>query len=341
MCIIQWSEKCIQGFRYKRVWGLTSTLMLTNLLAHNHFKIGLFIVLALVCFVQLIGLPIALLVGIVVGNLIGNPFPQRTGKWSGQVMKYSIVLLGLGINIPVVLSAGADGLWISSISLVITLAAGFALTRLLKTDAKTSYLITCGTAICGGSAIATVSPIVKAEDQKIAVAMSTIFILNTVALFFFPLVGQALGICSSQFGLWAAMAIHDTSSVIGATAGYGQEALEVGTTVKLVRSLWIIPIALITMLLTQEKDSKIAYPYFILFFFVAVCIGSFFPLPEVAISAASSLAKGGLTLAMFMIGMGITYGKVKNAGMRPMVMGTLLWIVVSVTSLLCIFLWAC
>lgn len=152
--------------------------------------------------------------------------------------------------------------------------------------------------------------------------MSTIFILNTVALFFFPLVGQLLGICSSQFVLWAAMAIHDTSSVIGATAAYGQEALEVGTTVKLVRSLWIIPIALATMFLTQEKDSKIAYPYFILFFFVAVCVGSFLPLPEVVLTSASGLAKSGLTVAMFMIGMGINYSKVKGAGMRPMVMGT-------------------
>jgi uncharacterized integral membrane protein (TIGR00698 family) len=236
------------------------------------------------------------------------------------------------MNLQRVLSAGVHGFVYTAGGIAFALASGWALGRLLKVEATTSYLVSVGTAICGGSAIAAVGPIVGADGEQMSIALGAVFVLNSVALLLFPPLGRALGLTQTQFGLWAALAIHDTSSVVGASMRYGPEALAVGATVKLARALWIVPVCLATAALSRSK-ARISWPWFILFFVLAAAAASYFPAGARAWSTLSAAGKAGLTATLFLIGAGISRATLRKVGPRPLVQGVTLWALVGCTSL--------
>ena len=253
--------------------------------------------------------------------------------------------LGFGMNLHQVLKAGRSGFLYTALGISFALIVGLALGKLLRVRGNSSFLITAGTAICGGSAIAAVGPILQADDEEMAVSLGTIFILNSIALLLFPLIGNALHLSQSQFGLWAALAIHDTSSVVGASAKYGAEALTIGTTVKLARALWIVPLALATADYKRRTArrslagaptatfNRVPLPWFILFFVLAaVCNTYISGLCEVT-KSLFTLGRLGLTATLFLIGTGISRATLKEVGWRPLLQGVLLWIAVGLCSL--------
>ncbi len=218
------------------------------------------------------------------------------------------------------------------ISVVLVLALGLMVGKMLGMQRTISYLISSGTAICGGSAIAAVAPIAGANDDEISVSLGTVFLLNAIALFIFPPIGRLIGFTQEQFGMWAAIAIHDTSSVVGAGAAYGDIALQIATMVKLTRALWIIPLALFTMFIFKNKSGKIAIPWFILFFVLAMLINTYFALPDRLTAALLYMAKQGMTITLFLIGSGLSVASLKRVGARPLILGVLLWLFISITS---------
>ena len=243
--------------------------------------------------------------------------------------------LGFGMNLQASLASGKEGMLFTIVSVVGTMLIGtFIGWKILKVNRDTSYLISSGTAICGGSAIAAIGPVIKAKDSDMSVALATIFVLNAIALFIFPVFGHWLGMTEQEFGTWAAIAIHDTSSVVGAGAAYGEEALQVATTIKLTRALWIIPLALVTSFIFKGKDRKISIPWFILWFIAAMLINTYAldNVPEVG-KAISGLARKGLIITMFFIGASLSTDVLKAVGIKPLVQGVLLWIVISIGSL--------
>ena len=234
----------------------------------------IFVFVLFLCFFPIISPPIALLLGILIAQFIGHPFLHLNNKTVQFLLKFSVVGLGFGMNANSALKAGKEGFLFTVFSILLTFILGYVVSKILKVEKKTSFLISGGTAICGGSAIAAISPAIKADEKQISVALGTIFILNSVALFVFPFVGNLFHLNSSQFGLWCAIAIHDTSSVVGAASNFGAEALEVATTVKLARALWIIPISLLATFIFKNKESKVKIPYFIGFFILAMLANS-------------------------------------------------------------------
>ncbi len=296
----------------------------------------IFILMALLCLLPFFSAPVALLLGIVVANLVGNPFQAQAAKGTKYLLQASIVGLGFGINAINALQAGMQGFWFTLVSIAATLALGYVLGKLLKVDGKTSQLVSSGTAICGGSAIAAIAPIIQAEQKQISVALGIVFILNAVALFLFPVIGHLLDLSQAQFGLWSAIAIHDTSSVVGAASTYGVEALQVATTVKLLRALWIIPLALATALAFRNQAGKITIPYFIGWFVVAMLLNTYIAPVKVASPYIVLLAKAGLTLTLFLIGASLSYAMLRAVGPRSMLQGLILWVVVSVLSLIAV-----
>jgi uncharacterized integral membrane protein (TIGR00698 family) len=298
----------------------------------------LFIILILICLTPFVSPPIALLIGLVTALTFGTPFPATISKATKILLQVSVVLLGFGMNLSEVLRAGRQGILFTIATIFGTLGVGFLIGRLLKVKDKTSNLISSGTAICGGSAIAAIAPVIDADSEEISVSLGTVFILNSVALFIFPIIGHALNLSQNQFGIWAAVAIHDTSSVVGAAQSYGAEALSVATTVKLARALWIAPVALLFAFLYRgkvEKKAKIAVPYFIFLFLLATVIRTYTP-PEFPPSLFDSLVilgKKGLTVTLFLIGASLSRETLKNVGIRPLVQGILLWILISAISL--------
>lgn len=285
--------------------------------------------------------PVALFLGLAFALLCGQAHPKFNKKVSKYLLQYSVVGLGFGMNLHASLASGKDGMEFTILSVVGTMVIGWLIGRkFLKVDRDTSYLISSGTAICGGSAIAAVGPVLKAKDSEMSVALGTIFILNAIALFIFPVIGHWLNLDQHQFGTWAAIAIHDTSSVVGAGAAYGEEALEVATTIKLTRALWIIPLALVTSLVFKGSGKKISIPWFI-FFFVAAIVFNTYALesyPQVS-QAVSGLARKGLTVTLFFIGASLSTDVLKQVGVKPLVQGVLLWLVISVGSLAYILFW--
>ena len=282
--------------------------------------------------------PLALFVGLIYALVFGQPFSKLNKKLSKKLLQYSVVGLGFGMNLQASLESGKEGMAFTIISVVGTMLIGWLIGRkLLKVDSKTSYLISTGTAICGGSAIAAAGPVIGAKEEQMSVALGTIFILNAIALFVFPVVGHWLGLSQEQFGLWAAIAIHDTSSVVGAGAAYGQEALKVATTVKLTRALWIIPLTLATSLIFKTKGKKISIPWFILFFILAMVFNTYvLSLSETGAAIGgviSSLARKCLTITLFFIGASLSRDVLKSVGLKPMLQGVLLWIIISVVTL--------
>ena len=218
--------------------------------------------------------PIALTVGIIFGLSVSHPLPADSRDLSRFLLQASVVALGFGMNLHEVIKAGRSGFVYTALGISFALIVGLALGKLLQVRGNASYLITTGTAICGGSAIAAIAPIIQADEQETAVSLATIFILNSVALIAFPLIGAAQHLSQTQFGLWAALAIHDTSSVVGAASKYGAQALIVGTTVKLARALWIVPLALGTAAVKRSK-SKVKLPWFILLFCLAAVVNTY------------------------------------------------------------------
>lgn len=284
--------------------------------------------------------PFVLFLGLLFALLCGQPFPAFNKNMSKMLLQYSIVGLGFGMNLQASLASGSEGMMFTIVSVFGTLAIGWLIGRkLLGVDRNTSYLISSGTAICGGSAIAAVAPVLKAKDSEISVALGTVFILNAVVLFIFPAIGHALGMSDQQFGLWAAIAIHDTSSVVGAGAAYSEAALEVATTVKLTRALWIIPVALISAVIFKSKGKKIAIPWFIFLFVLAMIVNTYFLSDYPAIGTTiNSVARKCLTLTMFFIGASLSKDVLKSVGLKAFAQGVLLWLLISVITLGYIFL---
>lgn len=294
-------------------------------------KIIFFLALVL-SFTGLLSPPAALTIGILFGLCFTHPYAAATRTSARILLQVCVVALGFGMNLHEVLKAGRSGFVYTALGISFALLLGWLLGKLLRVRSNSSFLITTGTAICGGSAIAAIGPILHAEEEEMAVSLGTVFILNSVALLIFPPIGSALHLSQSQFGLWAALAIHDTSSVVGAAARYGQEALVVGTTVKLARAFWIVPLALATAAVRHSK-TKIQFPWFILFFCFAAVLSTYVPVIQRASNAVFALGRLGLIATLFLIGTGISRATVKEVGWRPMLQGVLLWLAVGVTSL--------
>lgn len=284
--------------------------------------------------------PVALFLGLVFALTCGQAYPTFNKNVSKKLLQYSVIGLGFGMNLHASLASGKEGMLFTIVSVFGTLLIGMLIgCKLLKINRNTAYLISSGTAICGGSAIAAIGPIIKAKDSDMSMALATIFILNAIALFLFPALGHWLGMTQQEFGTWAAIAIHDTSSVVGAGAAYGEEALQVATTIKLTRALWIIPLALITALIFRSEGKKISIPWFILFFIVAMLLNTYVltDIPQVG-QFIYGIARKGLVITMFFIGASLSIDTIKSVGIRPLLQGILLWLVISAGSLAYILL---
>lgn len=290
----------------------------------------LFFAFLLFCVTPWASPPIALALGLALALTVGNPFGKQTSKPTKLLLQASVVGLGFGMNLQKVVEAGRTGIVFTIATIAGTLLLGWLVARALNIERRTAHLISSGTAICGGSAIAAVGPVVHASDEEMSVSLGTVFILNSIALFVFPWIGHALHLTQTQFGVWAAIAIHDTSSVVGAAAKFGNEALQIATTVKLTRALWIVPLTIGTALAFRSKSARIAMPWFILWFLVASVIRTYVNGPWDPIVTA---AKIGLTITLFLIGAGLSRKSIAAVGARPLILGVLLWIAISCVSL--------
>ena len=277
--------------------------------------------------------PVALACGFVVALTVGRPFPDFTNKAAKYLLQWSVAGLGFGMNMNEVWTAGSTGFGFTVATIAGTLLLGWLLGRALRVESQASCLISSGTAICGGSAIAAVGAVLNADKKAISVALAIVFFLNAIALFVFPPVGKMLGMSQEQFGLWAAIAIHDTSSVVGAAVKYGDIALQVAAPVKLTRALWIIPLALGLSFFIRHKSGKITVPWFILFFVLAAVMRTMLPQGEDGYLLIKNAAKIGLTFTLFLIGTGLSREAIRNVGVRAMVQGFILWFIISLTSL--------
>lgn len=292
---------------------------------------------ALLCFFPFVTAPVALFMGLVLTLTLGIPSPVFNKKASKYLLQISVVGLGFGMNLIDSLKAGSEGMLFTLVSVTGVLIIGVVAGKWMGVGNVPSYLIASGTAICGGSAIAAVGPIAKANESELSVSLATIFILNAIALFIFPVMGHWLGLSQQQFGLWAAIAIHDTSSVVGAGATYGEEALLVATTVKLTRALWIIPLSIFSIFYFNARGEKIAIPWFIFLFIAAMLMNTYLPLPTSLTSNIVIISKKLLTLTLFFIGAGLSRETLRAAGFRPLVLGITLWIVIGLMSLTFIY----
>lgn len=299
------------------------------------YALPVFLVLLAFSFSPWASPPAALILGIAYALLSPVPAPARARGLTKWLLQASVVGLGFGMNLSRVLSAGAHGFVYTAGGIAFALGAGWALGRLLGVEATTSYLVSAGTAICGGSAIAALGPVAGADGEQMSVSLGTVFLLNSVALLLFPPVGRALGLTQAQFGLWAALAIHDTSSVVGACLKYGSGALAVGAVVKLARALWIVPVCMATAAL-KRSTAKVSWPWFILFFVLAAAANSFVPSGERVWTALDAAGKAGLTATLFLIGTGLSRAALRRVGPRPLVQGVALWALVGTASLLLI-----
>lgn len=285
------------------------------------------------CTMPFIDTPLALLLGILLAQTVKHPFHATSKKLTHWLLQASVVGLGFGMNAAQALEVGKQGLWLTIFSISITLSIGLAIGRFLKVEKNTSYLISTGTAICGGSAIAAVSSIARSNERQISTALGTVFILNSLALILFPWIGHLLHLSQHQFGVWAAIAIHDTSSVVGAAQKFGAQALQTATTIKLERALWIIPFSVLSVFLFKSESKKIKIPWFIFLFVVAILINSFVPAVHPASPFIVALSKTGLKITLFLIGSGLTRELLKSVGFKPLIQGMMLWLFISVISL--------
>ena len=290
----------------------------------------LFLALAVLSFSPIVSPPIALLFGILFVNIFGKVL--ETDTFVKKLLQYSIIGLGFGINLNTAIEAGSQGFLFTVSTIALVMIFGLLLAKILKIDKTIAQLISAGTAICGGSAIAAVAPILKANSKQTSVALGIVFVLNAVALFIFPEIGHFFNLTQNQFGIWSAIAIHDTSSVVGAASKYGNEALQIATTVKLARALWIIPLAFLISIFTKS-EGKIKIPYFIGFFILAILAGTYLPFLQNFNSIISEISRDTLKVALFLIGAGLSLQNLKNIGIKPLLLGIILWIFISSISL--------
>ncbi|HET6255130.1 MAG TPA: putative sulfate exporter family transporter [Puia sp.] len=312
---------------------------------HSTVRQVIFAAAVILCLTPLVSPPVALLLGLAVALFVGHPFLHLNHKATNILLQVSVVGLGFGVDAATALQAGREGFLFAVVSIVGTLGMGLLLGRWMRIDRKTSVLISGGTAICGGSAIAALTPVIGAGERQVSVALGVVFILNSVALFIFPVVGHLLGLSQGQFGLWSGIAIHDTSSVVGAAGRYGPEALQVATTVKLARALWIIPVSLLAAVFFGRRRGggeagagkagaeagdrvKIRIPYFILLFVLAILLNTWVPMRAVS-HVVVGAAHAGLTLTLFLIGSGLSRQVLKSTGVRPMLQGVVLWVLIA------------
>jgi len=296
----------------------------------------LFIALASVCLFPWISSSIALALGLVTAQLIGNPFMEISGKAVNWLLKISVVGLGFGMNMFSAFRAGEDSFLFTVASITTTITLGLLIGKYFGIDKKISQLISCGTAICGGSAISAISPIIKADNKQISISIGIVFLLNSIALFIFPPIGHLLELSQHQFGIWSAIAIHDTSSVVGAAEIYGDKALEVATTVKLARALWIIPVSLLFAVFSKAGINKVRVPYFIGFFILAIIANTYMPAVRAMSPYIVKVAKTALTLTLFLIGSGLTFKSLSDVGAKPILLAVFLWVFISISSLMII-----
>ena len=285
------------------------------------------------CLTPVVSSPTALVIGFFLASLGLVPTQFNLAKLTKKLLAYSIVGLGFGIQFEQALSVTSDGIVLIIATIFGTLIIGWWVAKAIGLNKETGYLISSGTAICGGSAIAAVSPAINANDEQIGLSLATVFVLNSVALFVFPVIGHALSLDQHTFGTWAAIAIHDTSSVVGAASAYGEEALTTATTLKLARALWIIPIALFSAVLFRSESKKITIPYFIFFYCAAIAFSDLLPQFELVYQGIFDVAKRALVVCLFLIGCGISVEKLKSAGPKPLMFGVSLWIAISTSSL--------
>lgn len=292
-----------------------------------------FVGLAVLCLLPFISPPLALLMGLIVANLMGNPFVTQTAKLSKLLLQISVMGLGFGMYVFSAIKAGSQGLLFTVLTILGTLLAGYLIGQMLKVDKNTTHLVSSGTAICGGSAIAAVAPVINASREQISVALGAVFILNAIALFIFPVIVKAFDLSQVQFGMWSAIAIHDTSSVVGAASSYGPQTLEVATTIKLARALWIIPVSLVFGFIYRKQSGKGKIPWFIGFFMLAMILNTYFTPVQFLSPYLVTLAKAGLTLTLFLIGSSLTVSQLRTVGIRPFILAVSLWLIISVASL--------
>src|ERR1035437_2207386 len=293
----------------------------------------IYILLVACCCTSFISPPIALFSGLTLALTIGAPFHSFNSFVSKYLLQISVVGLGFGMNLLDSVKAGSDGMFFTLFSVVSVLFIGIMVGKWLGISKIPSFLIACGTAICGGSAIAAVGPIAKADECEMSVSLATIFVLNAIALFLFPVLGHWFHLSQHQFGLWAAIAIHDTSSVVGAGATFGEEALKVATTVKLTRALWIIPLSVFTSFYFKSKGDKIVIPWFILFFLLAMVVNTYLNIPKDLTHGIVAVSRQCLTITLFFIGSGLSRATLKSVGVRPLVLGLMLWFFIAIISL--------
>jgi uncharacterized integral membrane protein (TIGR00698 family) len=297
-----------------------------------------FVLAIILCLFPFVSAPIALLGGFLFTHFIGHPFASSNSQAVSWSLKVAVVGLGFGMNITDTLSAGKDGFFLTVSTIIMTLIIGFAIGKALQVDKKTSHLISSGTAICGGSAIAALAPVIKASEKNISIALGVVFLLNSIALLIFPAIGHFFELSQHQFGLWSAVAIHDTSSVVGASNEFGNEALQVATTVKLARALWIIPLSIVSIFLFKGKGKSIKIPWFIFLFIGAIIISSYANIPTQLVETITKSSKVLLVITLFLIGAGLSVKKIKSAGWKPMILGVSLWVIISITSLITIMM---
>jgi uncharacterized integral membrane protein (TIGR00698 family) len=300
---------------------------------NDNVRKAIFIICVAFCLTPFSSPAIALVLGLVMAQLMGHPYLHLNHKATHLLLQVSVVGLGFGMNIHSALQAGKEGILFTIASISGTLVFGYFMGKWLTIEKKTAFLISAGTAICGGSAIAAISPVIKAEEKQISVALGCVFVLNSIALFIFPVIGHHFNLSQTQFGLWCAIAIHDTSSVVGAASKYGTHALEVATTVKLARALWIVPVTFISSFVFKNKSRKVNIPYFIGLFILAVIANTYIPAVTIAAPYLIIIAKAGLTLTLFLIGAGLSRTVLASVGFKPLLQGVVLWIAISTTAL--------
>jgi uncharacterized integral membrane protein (TIGR00698 family) len=293
---------------------------------------GLFFLGLIIAATGLISPPVALAGGLVFGFAFAHPYNLEAKRLSKFLLQASVIGLGFGMDLHEIIRVGRSGFFYTAISITFALLLGWALGKFFKVNRGTSFLISAGTAICGGSAIAAIAPITDAGEEQIAVSLGTVFALNSVALLTFPLIGTLLHLSQTQFGLWSALAIHDTSSVVGATAKFGAVALAVGTTVKLARALWIVPVSM-GAAVARKSSARVQWPWFILLFFLAAVGNTYIHTFQPAYPVLKHLGVIGLTVTLYLIGTGLSVKTIRQVGVRPLLQGVVLWIIVAVGSL--------
>ncbi|MEA5114473.1 MAG: putative sulfate exporter family transporter [Geobacteraceae bacterium] len=302
----------------------------------NKLRKMLFVILLVLCTTPWVGTAGALLMGIFLSLALGNPWPQKTAHYSKLLLQFSVVGLGFGLSLGEVIQTGKNSIWYTVIGIACTLLLGYILGKAFRTDKNTSALISFGTAICGGSAIAAMAPVLKAKNEETAVALATVFTLNSVALLLFPLIGHLLQLDQNTFGIWSGLAIHDTSSVVGATSAYGALALNIGTTVKLTRAVWIAPVVMAVSLI-KGGEQKAKIPLFIVGFMVAATVRTLLPAYGHYWGELAAIAKQCLVVTLFMVGAGLSREVLRKVGIRPLFQAVILWVLVSALTLVALY----